>query len=143
MRIGQLAERMGKSVAALRFYEQSGLLPAAERTEASYREFAPDSVERIRFITQAQERGFSLREIRTVLSLHDQGTCPCESVASAIRREVVRLDGQIAQLQARRALLSGTVRLWESGSPGSPKVSVSGMSAAPYRSSRLPGEPCA
>lgn len=115
MQIGELARRTGKSVAALRYYEQSGLLPTPERTEGGYRNYPLEMVERVRFIAQAQERGFALREIRVVLAEHDQGACPCEGVARTIGRKVARLDGQIAQLQARRAALENAVRLWESG----------------------------
>lgn len=115
MQIGELARRTGKSVAALRYYEQSGLLLAPARTEGGYRDYPTETAERVRFIAQAQEWGFTLREIKVVLAEHDQGTCPCEGVAKTIGRKVARLDGQIAQLQARRAVLSNAVRLWESG----------------------------
>lgn len=116
MRIGQLARLTGKSVAALRYYEQAGLLDAPQRTEAGYRDYEPETVERVRFVVQAQERGFSLREIAVVLALFDRGRSPCESVAKAISRKVTRLDKRIAQLQERRAVLSQTLRLWHSGS---------------------------
>ncbi len=115
MQIGELARRTGKSVAALRYYEQSGLLPAPERTEGGYRDYPTETAERVRFIAQAQERGFALREIKVVLAEHDGGVRPCQGVAKTIGRKVARLDGQIAQLQARRAVLSNAVRFWESG----------------------------
>lgn len=67
MRIGELAKLAGKSVAALRYYEQVGLLSSPLRSEAGYREYSPETVERVRFIVQAQDRGFSLREIKAVL----------------------------------------------------------------------------
>jgi DNA-binding transcriptional MerR regulator/glutaredoxin len=107
---------VGKSVAALRYYEQVGLLVPSLRTEAGYREYSPETVERVRFIVQAQMRGFSLREIKAVLKLSDTGSTPCASVAEAARRKVERLEKQIAQLHQRRAVLLDAVRLWESGS---------------------------
>jgi MerR family copper efflux transcriptional regulator len=107
---------VGKSVAALRYYEQVGLLVPSLRTEAGYREYSPETVERVRFIVQAQERGFSLREIKAVLKLSDTGSTPCASVAEAARCKVERLEQRIAQLHQRRAVLLDAVRLWESGS---------------------------
>lgn len=116
MRIGALARLTGKSVAALRYYEQVGLLVPSSRTEADYREYSADAVERVRFIVQAQERGFALREIQTVLTLYGKGQTPCPSVAQAARHKVDRLDKQIVQLHRQRDLLAEAVRLWESGS---------------------------
>lgn len=115
MRIGELASQTGKSVAALRYYEQRRLLPPPARTEAGYRDYAPETVERVRFILRARERGFSLREIAAVLALSDKGQVPCERVANAIRKKVTRLDQRIAQLQQRRNALAESVRLWQSG----------------------------
>ncbi len=115
MKIGEMAKLTGKSVAALRYYEQVGLLSSPQRTEGGYRDYAPETTERVRFVVQAQGRGFSLKEIAAVLSLFDQGRSPCQSVAKAIGRKVTRLDKRIAQLQERRAVLSQTLRLWQSG----------------------------
>lgn len=129
MRIGELAKLAGKSVAALRYYEQIGLLSSPLRSEAGYREYSPETVERVRFIIQAQERGFSLQEIKAVLKLSDAGNTPCASVAKAARRKVERLEKRIAQLQERRDVLAEAVRLWESGllaeAPFCPMLNVS------------------
>jgi DNA-binding transcriptional MerR regulator len=54
VRIGQLAARTGYSVRTIRFYEQSGLLPAPSRTPAGYRSYDQDAVTRLRFVRSAQ-----------------------------------------------------------------------------------------
>lgn len=115
MRIGELARRTGKSVAALRYYEQVGLLAPSQRTEAGYRDYPQQTEERVRFIVSAQECGFSLREIKAVLALSDTGRVPCASVVRVARKKVERLDRRIAQLQERRALLAEAVSLHERG----------------------------
>ena len=115
MRIGELAGLTGKSVAALRYYEQAGLLPPPKRTESGYRDYPPEAVERVRFINRAKGRGFSLKEIAAVLNLADKGQTPCKKVARATRKKVARLDQHIAQLLERRAALTESVRLWQSG----------------------------
>ncbi len=129
MRIGELAKLAGKSVAALRYYEQIGLLVPSQRSEAGYREYSPETVERVRFIVQAQERGFSLQEIKAVLKLSDTGSAPCASVAKAARRKVERLEKRITQLQERHAVLTEAVRLWEFGlladAPFCPMLNIS------------------
>jgi DNA-binding transcriptional MerR regulator len=114
VRIGELARLTGKSVAALRYYEQAGLLSSPLRTEAGYRDYAPGTVAQVRFIVHAQQLGFSLKEIKSVLALSHRGHSPCEGVAKAMRRKIARLEQSIAQWQERRAMLSETLRLWES-----------------------------
>jgi DNA-binding transcriptional MerR regulator len=129
MRIGELASQAGKSVTALRYYEQMGLLSPPQRTEAGYRDYAPETVERVRFILRAKERGFSLKEIAAVLALYDRGQVPCERVANAARKKVARLDQRITQLQERRNALAEAVRLWQRGllddAPFCPMLNVS------------------
>lgn len=129
MRIGELAKLTGKSVAALRYYEQVGLLVPSQRSDAGYREYSPETVERVRFVVHAQERGFSLREIKAVLALSDRGQTPCSGVALAARRKVERLEKRIAELQERRTVLAEAVRLWESGllaeAPFCPMLNIS------------------
>jgi len=139
MRIGALARLTGKSVAALRYYEQVGLLSAPQRTHSGYRDYAPDTVERVRFIVQAKERGFSLREIKAVLTLHDQGKAPCESVAKAVARKITRLEKRIAELQARRVVLAEALRGWQAGTLGeAPFCSLLNVSKlSPRRPSKM------
>jgi MerR family copper efflux transcriptional regulator len=55
--IGGVAERSGVSRKALRLYEQAGILPAARRTAAGDRVYAPDALDVVSFIRQAQRLG--------------------------------------------------------------------------------------
>lgn len=134
MRIGELAKLTGKSGPTLRYYEQLGLLPAPERTESGYREYPPATVERVRFIGKAQERGFSLDEITAVLALHDRGQPACERVVEMARGKLLDLEKRIAELQQRHAMLSAALRHWESGgyAQGSHGVGVGRTAEGPY-----------
>lgn len=118
MRIGELAKLTGKSVATLRYYEQLRLLPIPARTESGYRAYAPETVDRVRFVGLAQERGFTLDEIAAVLDLHDQGRLPCECVAKIARRKLVSLEKLIAEMHRRHGALSHAIRRWETGDAG-------------------------
>ena len=77
--IGQLAKLAGVKPDSVRFYERSGLLPAAKRTPAGYRIYDEPALKQLRFIKQAQALGFTLDEIKRILSLRGQGkqTCRC------------------------------------------------------------------
>jgi DNA-binding transcriptional MerR regulator len=71
MRIGEVARRTGLTVHALRFYERKGLLPRAARGPSNYRQFTARSIERLTFIREAQELGFTLSEVRTFVDLRN------------------------------------------------------------------------
>ncbi|SOD30217.1 DNA-binding transcriptional regulator, MerR family [Variovorax sp. YR752] len=60
MKIGELAAATGVAPSAIRFYEKSGLLPAAQRGSNGYRSYSNDAIERLRLIQVAQSLGFSL-----------------------------------------------------------------------------------
>ena len=73
--IGEVAQRAGVSVDTIRYYEKRKLLPPSPRSEGGFRLFAVETIERVRFIKQAQEMGFSLDEIRTLLTGGGSGAC--------------------------------------------------------------------
>jgi DNA-binding transcriptional MerR regulator len=75
LRIGEVALRAGVSIDTVRYYERRRLLPAAARSEGGFRLFTPDAVDRVRFIKQAQELGFSLDEIGELLATGGAEEC--------------------------------------------------------------------
>ena len=102
MRIGQLAAQAGYSVRTIRFYEQSGLLPAPSRTPAGYRSYDQDAVSRLRFVRSAQALGLSLAEIADVLRIRDHQGPPCSYVAELLDTHICALDRRIDELTALR-----------------------------------------
>ena len=102
MRIGELAAQTGFSVRTIRFYEQSGLLPAPSRTPAGYRSYDQDAVTRLRFVRSAQALGLSLAEIADVLRIRDHHGPPCSYVAELLDTHISALDTRINRLTALR-----------------------------------------
>ena len=108
MRIGELTERSGVPSTALRYYEQSGLLPAPSRTSAGYRIYDIDVLPRLKFIKAAQAVGLSLADIREILQIRDSGRAPCHHVVSLLeqrRAEVAARIRELSQLERDLALL--------------------------------------
>ncbi|MBT2407439.1 MULTISPECIES: MerR family transcriptional regulator [unclassified Streptomyces] len=100
LRISQLAERSGVPASTLRFYETAGLLPA-ERTCSGYRQYGPDAVERLAFISSAKLLGLVLEDIRELLDVRDAGVC------AAVRARMVPLvSDRIADADRRSAELA-------------------------------------
>ncbi|OFS26100.1 heavy metal-responsive transcriptional regulator [Brevibacterium sp. HMSC07C04] len=102
MRIGELAERAGTTAKTLRFYEEQGLLPPAERTPSGYRDYAPEMVARIDFVHRGQAAGLTLAQIRQILDIRDGGAAPCEHVRDLLDARLAEIKQQIAQLTALR-----------------------------------------
>lgn len=106
MLIGEVAVVTGTTTKTLRFYEQAGLLQAAERTPAGYRRYAPDVVERIHFIRRGQAAGLTLAQIRTILEIRDAGRAPCAHVEKLLADRLHEIDRQIAELHQLRATVA-------------------------------------
>jgi len=107
MRIGELATMSGVTAKTIRFYEQAGLLPEPPRTTGGYRDYAPEAVQRLHFVRDAQGAGLSLAEIRSVLQLRDGGQAPCEHVTELINEHLAEIDRRMAELIATRTALKG------------------------------------
>ena len=102
MRIGVLADEAGLSTKAIRYYEDVGVLPEPARTPAGYREYPPETIDRLRFIRAAQAIGLTLGEIREIVAYRDRGEIPCAHVVDLIKRRAAQIDAQITELEAMR-----------------------------------------
>lgn len=106
MRIGELAAEAGVTTKTVRYYESIGLLAPPERTEAGYRAYETDAIDRLVFIRDAQASGLSLAEIHSILELKDAGRSTCEHTKALLARHLDELDAQIDRLEQTRVELS-------------------------------------
>ncbi len=105
MRIGDVAERAGISTKTLRFYEDEGLVPHPGRTPSGYRDYDAGVLDRLSFIRVGQAAGFTLRQIRQVLDIQDDGEQPCEHVGRLIEHRLAEVEQRITELQQTRRRL--------------------------------------
>jgi len=121
MKIGELAAATGLAPSAIRFYEQSGLLPAAQRAANGYRSYSVEAVERLRYIQLAQALGFTLDTLRA--GLVTRGTQSKDEMQDEMLQRLdarlVEVDHMLATLRAQRKdLLAVRERLlatWATG----------------------------
>lgn len=105
MRIGELAEQAAVTTKTIRYYESIGVLPTPDRTPSGYRAYDATTLERLRFVRDAQATGLTLIEIKSILELKGQGEQSCEHTRSLIHRQIDDIDTQIHRLEhARREL---------------------------------------
>lgn len=113
MTIGQVAKLSGVGVETIRFYEREGLLNKPKRKESGYRLFEAEVVSRIKFIKRAKQLGFSLKEIRELLSLRVDSRVSATEVKKRVDSKIEQIDRRIYDLKKVRnalAQLSRSVR---------------------------------
>jgi MerR family transcriptional regulator, copper efflux regulator len=98
MTVGQVARLAGVGVETVRFYEQCGLLEEPARRASGYREYDEEAVNRLRFIQRAKELGFTLSEIKELLSLRSCSEQPCDDVRRRAEAKVAEIEQKVAML---------------------------------------------
>jgi DNA-binding transcriptional MerR regulator len=105
MLIGEIVKETGVTRDAIRHYEAKGLIPEPNRRENNYKDYAPDTIRRIRFIQTMQHAGFTLRQTRSFVELQEQGAATCANTGVHIQEHLAQLDAKIAELSAMRSEL--------------------------------------
>jgi DNA-binding transcriptional MerR regulator len=101
LRIGELSAASGVSRDALRYYEKLGLLPRSHRSSGGFRQYERASVDRTRFVKQAQEHGLTLREIRDLIGHQsDASRARCRNVRDLLARKVTQMETRRRELNA-------------------------------------------
>ncbi|EXL07884.1 MAG: Cu(I)-responsive transcriptional regulator [Pseudaminobacter sp.] len=99
MNIGQASKAAGVSAKMIRYYEQTGLIPAADRTASGYRNYSDTDVHMLRFIRRSRDLGFSVAEIGSLLSLWRDETRQSSDVKRLALGHVDELKRKISELQ--------------------------------------------
>lgn len=102
--IGQVAETTGLRPSAIRYYESEGLVPAPDRVGGK-RRYGPDALDRLAVIQLAQEAGFTLAEIRTLVHGFSTRTPASKRWRRLAEDKIAEVDARIRQAQAMKRLL--------------------------------------
>lgn len=106
LKIGDVARLAELSIDAVRFYEREGLLGRVRRTPAGQRQYDAEAVRRLAFVRRATALGFSLAEVKGLLTLRVSARTPCERVRERALSKLADIDQRIAELQAMRDALA-------------------------------------
>ena len=102
--ISEVAKRIGLRPSAIRYYEQIGILPAAQRVSGQ-RRYDVTTLHRLIVIQRAWQTGFTLPEIRQLFFGFRAGTPPSVRWQKLKKRKIVELDALLEHIQTMRDLL--------------------------------------
>ena len=92
MRTSEVARAAGVSADTIRLYERRGLVPRPRRTASGYRQYPPETVDRVRLVRRALALGFTLEELGMVLTARDRGEVPCRAVRALASEKLEAID---------------------------------------------------
>src|SRR3546814_11764734 len=88
--IGEIGRRTGTKVETIRYYEKIGLLAPPGRTQGNYRAYGEGDLARLSFIRRTRDLGFSIDQVRMLVSLSDDDARDCTTVDEKIGRASCR-----------------------------------------------------
>ncbi len=112
--IGKLARASGVGVETVRFYERKGLI-ARPTAREGYRIYSEDDARRIRFIKRAQELGFTLKELKTLLELNANRRLTCAEVQHHTDAKTSEVEAKIRDLQKMKRSLKNLSKACDDG----------------------------
>jgi MerR family mercuric resistance operon transcriptional regulator len=104
--MGEVAKQAGVHRETIRYYERIGLLRRPLRTGSGYRLYPPEAVTRAQFIKQAQELGFSLKEISELLSLRVDPDTNCGQIRKRAEAKIADIEEKIQALRKMKQALT-------------------------------------
>lgn len=113
MTIGQVAKQTGISTDAIRLYERNGLLKEPERTRSGYRCYRQADIRRIVFIKRAKAMGFTLKEIKELLSIQRTSKHTCDDVKEQATIKLKNVHYKIHELKHMEEALQTLIQCCE------------------------------
>ena len=113
--IGKVATLSAVSADTLRHYEKKGLIAPTSKTAAGYRLYNENAVPLIRFIKQAQSCGFTLSDIRQLLTLRYSANSRCKHVRNLAIEKRFEIKQKLTALQAMVNTLDGLIENCDGG----------------------------
>lgn len=109
MKIGAVAKRSNIGIETIRYYEREGLLLEPERRPSGYRQYDESTVERLAYIRQAKELGFTLGEIRELLELSFVAHSECGHIRQRAEAKIADIEKRIRNLHHMKRSLGKIV----------------------------------
>jgi Hg(II)-responsive transcriptional regulator len=109
MRIGEVAKCSGVGIETIRYYEREGLLAAPKRQPSGYRQYDESVIARLQFVRRTKELGFTLAEIKELLSLWFNVSTKCVHIRQRAKQKIDDIDEKLRSLQKMKRSLKKIV----------------------------------
>jgi MerR family gold-responsive transcriptional activator of gol and ges genes len=105
MNIGEVAKQSDVNSKMIRRYEELGIIPKAGRSLSGYRQYSQNDVNVLRFVKRARELGFSMKDIKQLISLWRNKSRPSSQVKSIASKHIAELEKKLAETQSMLSTL--------------------------------------
>lgn len=133
LKISVLAARTGTTTPTIRFYEEIGLLPAADRQEGGQRRYGEEDVRRLTFIRRCREFGFSVEQVRELVALIEDPARSCTDAREIAQGHLGAIRAKLAELKALERDMVRFVERCDTQCVGGPGPSCVPLAELAYR----------
>jgi MerR family gold-responsive transcriptional activator of gol and ges genes len=105
MNIGEVAKQSDVNSKMIRRYEELGIIPKAGRSLSGYRQYSQNDVNVLRFVKRARELGFSMKDIKQLISLWRNKSRPSSQVKTIASKHIAELEKKLAETQSMLSTL--------------------------------------
>ncbi|MEK6223038.1 MAG: MerR family transcriptional regulator [Chloroflexota bacterium] len=123
--IGELAKQVGLRTSALRYYEKEKLIKPASRSESGYRQYTQEAITRVQMIQRAQRLGFSLADIRQLLTGWDTGDLSDQALIQTAETRYHALEKKVTEIMVLQHELGLFMQDLQSDQPSSVNRDIS------------------
>ena len=109
MNIGEVASQSEVNAKMIRRYEAQGIIPKAGRSESGYRQYSLNDVHVLTFVKRARELGFSMKDIKQLVSLWRNKNRTSSQVKSIATKHVAELEKKLFEIQSMLSTLNNLV----------------------------------
>jgi len=120
--IGEAARRSGVTIETIRYYERKGIVPVAERSANGRRRYDVAAIARLRFVKRCRDLGFSISEVKVLLSLASDESSNCAKVKRIGEEHLDDVHGKIADLRRLETALVELLSHCEAGRTDCPML---------------------
>ncbi|QDT52744.1 Mercuric resistance operon regulatory protein [Caulifigura coniformis] len=107
--ISQLAQAADIPTTTVRYYERVGLVEPEDRTVGNYRLYSEESLRKLKFIRAAQAIGFTLDDVKALLSTPNNTAASCREVQSRIENRLAEVDQRLKDLRHVQRVLKASL----------------------------------
>lgn len=113
MQVADVAKKLAVTPETVRYYTREGLLkPATDKTNG-YRHYSNTDSDRLRFIVNARQLGFSVADIKAILAKADSGETPCPKVRELIEQRLQETEARFREIKALRGRMKKAIAQWD------------------------------